>query len=110
MPTFELEPQAVAQTEQMLLDTGVAVNTQAGIARDSITGLSGSGWSGGASMVANNKQNDEFSGAVTRLHNEINRMSEGLGLGRVGVENTDSDSEASLASVPVELGNFGRLA
>jgi hypothetical protein len=106
---FNLDPGAVSQTEQMLLDTGTAVNTQAGIARDSITGLSGSGWSGGASMVASNKQNNEFAGAVAKLHNEINRVSESLGMGRVGAENTDQESGDAIQAVPVELGNFSRI-
>lgn len=109
MPLFELDPGAVSQTETMLQETGEAVRTQAGIARDSITGLGAGGWSGGASMVANSKQNDGFANAVAKLHNEINGISEALGLGRQTTTNVDLESEEALQAVPVELGNFGRM-
>lgn len=109
MSRFELEEGAVTQTEEMLRETGEAVNTQAGIARDSIVGLSGAGWSGNANAVANNKQSGDFASAVTKLHNEINHISEALGLGRQATVNTDLESEDALRAVPVELGNFTRI-
>jgi hypothetical protein len=103
---FDLDEAAVAQTEQLLLDTGEAVNTQAGIARDAIGGAD---WQGGASVTANGKQNDEFAGAVSKLHTEINRISEGLGLGRMTTVNQDQDSSDAYNTIPVDLGNFGRI-
>lgn len=109
MPRFELDPGAVSQTEQMLQETGTAVNTQATIARDSITGLGAAGWSGGAAMAANTKQNDGFANAVRKLHDEINGISEALGLGRQTTTNVDMESEEAINAVPVELGNFGRM-
>lgn len=109
MAQFDLDESAVAQTEQLLIDTGEAVNTQAGIARDAITGLSGGGWSGNANVVATSKQNDDFANAVGRLHAEINRISEGLGLGRQATVTQDQETEASFNAIPVDLGNFGRI-
>ncbi|QSB15316.1 hypothetical protein JQS43_02835 [Natronosporangium hydrolyticum] len=81
MSEFELDEAAVADTEQELFQTGEKVNTEAAKARDSVTGARGA-WLGDSNVAATNKQTGEFADCVNRLHNEINQMSEALGLGR----------------------------
>lgn len=106
MPLFELDEAAVAQTEELLLETGETVNAQAGIARDAIGGAD---WQGGASVTANTKQNDEFAPAMTKLYNEINHISEALGLGRQTTVGEDQTNEEAYNAIPVELGGFSRM-
>lgn len=109
MSRFELDDGAVAQTEELLRTTGEAVDAEARRAQEMIVGLSGAGWQGGAMTTAVNKQVGEFQPAMQRLHNEINQISQALGLGRQSTMAEDANSEQALRAVPVELGNMGRL-
>lgn len=109
MSTFELDDAAIAQTEEMLRETGEKVMTEAQNASDAITGLSGSGWQGSANTTASNKQTGEFGPAVQKLFNEINRLSEALGLGRQATMTEDMHGEQALQAVNPDVGNFTRL-
>lgn len=109
MSNFELDEAAVARTEEMLRETGEAVNTEARRASDLITSLNGSGWQGAANTVASNKQTGDFATAVSKLHAEINHISEALGLGRQSTMTEDQSSEQAFQAVTPDVGNFTRL-
>lgn len=111
MSRFELDEAAVAACEQKLFETGLIVNTEAGKARDAISGLQGSGWQGGAGTAANNKQFGEFSDTVAKLHAEIEHIAESLGLGRKATMAEDMNAEESLLAInPDGDGmNFSRI-
>lgn len=84
MPRFELDEAAVAQTEQLLFDTGEVVNGEAGKARDAVTGATGT-LRGNAFNAATNKQVGDFAESAGLLHNEIAHIADALGLGRKAV-------------------------
>jgi hypothetical protein len=106
---FNLDPQAVAQTETLLHDTGEAVEAEARAVVDEITGISGTGWTGNANAAAVNQQVGAFTDAQRRLFNEISHISEALGMGRFTVTAQEEDSEQAFQLITPEVGNFGRL-
>ncbi len=106
---FELEESAVAQTEKVLQETGDRVREEARRVMDEVAGLSGSGWQGGAMTAAVNKQTGDFNDAVNKLYDEINHISEALGLGRALTISEDQANEQALNAISPDIGNFSRL-
>lgn len=109
MSRFELDPDAVARSEEMLRETGEKVRQEAQNATNMILGLSGSGWQGAAMNAAATKQTGEFTEAMNKMFAEINHISEALGLGRQLTASEDQANEQALNAVMPETGNFGRL-
>lgn len=107
MAEFELEEGAVQQTEQKLFETGQAVNTAAGRARDSVTGAGGA-WLGLANVAATNKQTGEFADIALKLHNEIEHIADALGLGRKATLAEDELNEQGFMNISPE-GGYAQL-
>lgn len=107
MSEFELDEAAVADTESLLFDTGEKVNIEATRARDSVTGSRGA-WLGDSNVAATNKQVGEFADCVNRLHNEINQMSEALGLGRKATMAEDQFNQDEFLAISPE-GSYSRV-
>lgn len=105
---FALDEGAVADTEVLLNETGEIVKAEAKKASDGITSLMNTNWQGGAMTAAHNKQTVDFDETVRKLYGEITRVSEALGLSRVGAVESDQSSEQSISSI--DPGAFGRLS
>ena len=59
--------------------------------------------------AAANKQTGDFQDAVNKMYNEINRISEALGLGRQLTISEDQANEQAFNAINPDVGNFSRL-